>query len=201
MLEGVCTALGLIQGVLVALNWRSNWIFYVAQTIGLFIFSWLNHLYGDMVNNAIYFVFGILGFVLWGRKGQSRIGVVGHGERIVYLLFTALATLILYNFLKQSDDPMPLLDAVTTVTSFVATYYMVKKKIDTWVIWFVNDILYVVEYFLLPERAIMLGILNAVWTGLAVFSFVNWLRIMKKQKGERQSEMLRKPSTLADWFS
>ena len=49
-----------------------------------------------------------------------------------------------------------MLDAFTTITSLIATYYMVKKKIDTWVMWFINDIFYAIEYFILPNQAFYL---------------------------------------------
>ena len=48
------TAFGLIQGLLVMLNKRSNWLFYILQMIFLIVFSTIYHLYGDITNNIIY---------------------------------------------------------------------------------------------------------------------------------------------------
>ena len=180
ILEGICTILGLVQGVLVAVNKRSNWIFYILQMLGLLIFSFLSHLYGDVANNAIYLVIGIIGFIRWGKEEKSQITACKWRERIIYIGVLVIATFLVFSFLKNTDDPLPLVDSFTTVSSFVATYYMVMKKIDTWIIWFINDILYVIEYFMLPNQAVMLGVLNIVWTGLAVYSFINWRRLMKK---------------------
>ena len=81
--------------------------------------------------------------------------------------------------LRTTDDPLPLLDAFTTVSSLVATYYMMNKKIDTWFIWFVNDIFYALEYFILPDQAIYLFWLNVVWVFMAVGSFLNWNKIRR----------------------
>lgn len=39
MLEWICTGLGIVQEVLAAINKRSNWVFYILQMVGLFIFS------------------------------------------------------------------------------------------------------------------------------------------------------------------
>ena len=79
MLEAICTILGLIQGVLVAINKRSNWIFYLLQMAGLFIFSLINHLYGDMINDAVYFAIGIVGLIRWGQKKTA--GLRRRGQR------------------------------------------------------------------------------------------------------------------------
>ena len=54
------TVFGLIQGLLVMLNKRSNWIFYILQMIFLIVFSIVNHLYGDIVNNSFYLILGVM---------------------------------------------------------------------------------------------------------------------------------------------
>lgn len=182
LLEACGTILGLIQGVLVAFDRRSNWIFYIAQMGVLMAFSVINHLYGDVANDFVYLVIGIIGFVRWGREDKSGISVCSAKERILYCSVIALGTAVLASILRKTDDPLPVLDAFTTVSSFVATWYMVVKKLDTWVIWFINDIFYVVEYFMLPQKAVLLGLLNIVWTGLAVISFIQWNKIKNEQR-------------------
>ncbi len=177
------TVFGLIQGVLVMLNKRSNWIFYILQMIFLIIFSTLNHLYGDIANNIIYLVMGVVGFILWNNNKESnKITKVSTKERIIYIFLIVLGTIILSTVLKNTDDPLPLLDSFTTISSLIATYYMMKKKIDTWIIWFVNDIFYAVEYFILPNQALYLFALNIIWTFMAVGSYINWNKIMKGQR-------------------
>ena len=176
------TVFGLIQGVLVMLNKRSNWIFYILQMIFLIIFSTLNHLYGDIANNSIYLVMGVIGFILWNNSKESnKITKASTKERIIYILLIALGTIILSTVLKKTNDPLPVLDSFTTISSLIATYYMMKKKIDTWIIWFINDIFYAVEYFILPDQALYLFALNIIWTFMAVGSYVNWNKIMKGQ--------------------
>lgn len=177
------TIFGLIQGLLVMLNKRSNWIFYVLQMIFLIIFSSLNHLYGDIVNNSVYLVMGVIGYILWNENKESNIITKSTTkEKTTYVLLIALGTIILSIILKKTDDPLPILDAFTTVSSLIATYYMIKKKIDTWVLWFINDIFYAIEYFILPNQALYLFTLNIIWTFMAVGSYINWNKIMKGQK-------------------
>ena len=177
------TVFGLIQGVLVMLNKRSNWIFYILQMIFLIIFSTLNHLYGDIANNSIYLVMGVVGFILWNNNKESnKITKASTKERIIYILLIALGTIILSAVLKNTDDPLPILDSFTTISSLIATYYMMKKKIDTWMIWFINDIFYAVEYFILPDQALYLFALNIIWTFMAIGSYINWSKIMERTK-------------------
>lgn len=181
-MEIVATVLGLIQGVLVMLNKRSNWIFYILQMLFLIIFSWINHLYGDVLNNSFYFILGFIGYIYWGKdKKEREITKTQRNEKIIYLSLIIIGTIVLNVILKTTDDPLPLLDSFTTISSLIATYYMIKKKIDTWVIWFVNDIFYAVEYFMLPNQAFYLFLLNIIWAFMAIASYINWYKIMKGQ--------------------
>ena len=170
---------GLIQGVLVMLNKRSNWIFYIIQMLLLICFSLVNHLYGDVSNNIIYLVLGVIGFITWNKKKENDITSCSVKEKILYVLVIGITTFIIYLILSKTDDPLPLLDAFTTTSSFVATYYMMIKKIDTWIIWFINDIFYSIEYFILPDQALYLFALNVIWTFMALASYINWKKIMK----------------------
>lgn len=182
-LEIGATILGLIQGVLVMFNKRSNWIFYILQMAFLILFSSMNHLYGDVVNNSIYLVMGVVGFILWNRNSDTnKITATSKKEKLIYILLIIVGTLGVSAILKNTNDPLPMLDAFTTITSLIATYYMVKKKIDTWVIWFINDIFYAIEYFILPNQAFYLFLLNVVWTLMAVGSYINWKKLMKEGK-------------------
>ena len=178
-LEISATIFGLLQGVLVLLNKLSNWIFYIAQIICLLGFSYANKLYGDVLSNSIYLILGIIGWILWKNEDKALIRICSNKERVIYTSIIALGSIVLFAMLSKTQDPLPLIDSFTTVSSFVATYYMVRKKLDTWVIWFVNDICYVVQYSMLENQAVYLMGLNIVWTVMAVVSFFNWLKIMK----------------------
>ncbi len=181
LLEIGATIAGLIQGVLVMFNKRSNWIAYIIQMILMILFSLSMKLYGDVSNSAIYLVLGVIGFIIWGKKDDNEIKACSIKEKIIYLLIMALGTFVMFNILSKTDDPLPLLDAFTTVSSFVATYYMMVKRIDTWYIWFINDIFYAIEYFILPDQAIYLFLLNVVWTFMALKSMIEWKKIMNKE--------------------
>ena len=185
LLEGSAAILGLLQGVLVMLNYRCNWIVYCLQQAALICFSLLSALYGDCANCAVYFAIGVWGFAHWGKRQGRTITSLQSRERLIAVLLTAISIFAVYSFLKTTDDPLPLLDAITTVTGFMATICMALRKLDAWIIWLVNDILYVIQYFLLPNQALMLCLLNVVWTALALLSFLNWKRIMDQ---ERQAE-------------
>lgn len=179
-LEISATLFGLLQGYLVMINKRSNWIAYIVQMVLMFMFSLSVQLYGDALNNICYIFVGIVGYIVWNKKDLNDITKCSMKERIVYIVVMIIATFLGMLLLKKTDDPLPLIDAFTTVSSFIATYYMITKKIDTWAIWFINDIFYCITYLLLPTPALYLFALNLIWAFMAIASFINWKQIMLK---------------------
>ncbi|MBQ4510411.1 MAG: nicotinamide mononucleotide transporter [Clostridia bacterium] len=183
MIEAIATIMGLIQGILVWANKRSNWIFYCLQYVFLLIFNIQAKLYGDITNSIIYFFIGVSGFILWNRKkGNVPIKRCSIIEKTAYISIIIISTVIVYFILKGTDDPLPLMGALTTTTGYVATYYMLIKKTDTWILWFINDILYIIEYYMLSERAWYLITLNIIWTFMAIGSYITWNKLSKEQK-------------------
>ena len=181
-LEILSTLFGLLQGYLAMKNRRSNWIAYIAQMACLFFFSMFSRLYGDVANNFAYLIVGVAGFYLWGRE-EMCVTSCRAGERVAYILIILTGGFLLFLILGRTNDALPLLDAYTTVSSFVATYYMVMRKTDTWLIWFVNDIIYMIEYASLPKPAPFLTALNLIWTVMAVASWFSWKK-EEKSRGE-----------------
>ena len=57
MIEILAVAFGVVQSILVMLNKRSNWIFYILQMIFLAVFSYTVHLYGNVILDVLYIIF------------------------------------------------------------------------------------------------------------------------------------------------
>ena len=172
-LEIIATVFGLIQGILVMLNKRSNWVVYVIQLGFLIAFSYINGLYGDMVQSGIMVGICAYAFVTWG-KPESAITVLNKKSATGVSALVIVGTLVGYAILAQTDDPLPHLDSFTTVTTFIALVLMAMRKVEAWVVWFINDVAYIIEYAMLPDQAIYLLALYIIWTAMAVISYINW---------------------------
>jgi nicotinamide mononucleotide transporter len=181
MFEILAVIFGLLQGITVALNKRYNWIFYIIQMVFMCIFSYTNHLYGDTFNSFVYIFFGIYGWLSWGSP-ESKITYLNKNQRIFILLTIFLGYIILRTYLQGTNDPLPQIDSFSTVTSIIATVLMICRKVETWILWFVNDIVYVVQYWMLPDQAFYLMFLNIIWTGLAVYSYIKWVKITNNEE-------------------
>ena len=85
MIEILAVIFGIAQSVLIMLNKRSNWIFYILQMIFLVIFSYNVHLYGNVILNIVYVMFGVVGYINWKRDDGENISVFKKNE----ILFAA----------------------------------------------------------------------------------------------------------------
>lgn len=178
MLEIIATLFGLVQSILILLKKKENWIFYLLNNLTLILFSLQNKLYGDVFENLVYVGCGITGLTIWYSnkvdEKYKHITYCKNRERIYYLILFAAITTICYLWLISTDDALPILDAVTTGLGLTATIMMTFKKVDSWIVWFVDDILMAVVYFMLPDRAIYLCALNIIWIFLAVGTWYTW---------------------------
>lgn len=182
-IEILAVIAGLIQGVLVMFNKKSNWYFYLAQMLLLVIFSTINNLWGDVAMNTIFIAYGIYGLVSWSKEGDSNgVEVLTPAQTLRTIAATLFLWVISYVILTRTNDPLPLLDSITTAGGLVATYLMVKHKLETWIVWFIVDVLYVVQYWLLPDQALYLMGLNVVWTVMAVISYISWKKLYNENK-------------------
>jgi len=172
-IEIIAVMFGVIQSILVMLNKRSNWIFYVLQMIFLALFSYGVELYGNVALNCLYIFFGFWGCAIWG-KDNSRPSFFTKNDMKLIVLLPIITTAATTTFVLSLPGEFKLFDIATVATSIIATVLMVKHKVEAWVVWFVNDILYVVTYFQLPNQPIYLIVMYIFWTVMAIASFVSW---------------------------
>ena len=150
-----------------------------------------------MVNNLVFILMGIYAIVMWNRGDKNLpITTLTKSQKSFYgialITITTLVAVILYH----TSDPLPIIDAFTTTSAFFATWFMANKKLEAWILWVINDIVYVVEYAILPEPAYYLLGLNVVWTVMAILSYINW----KKLTNQRSDDEKTANYTNTDWM-
>lgn len=180
LIEMVPAIFGLVQGVLILMKRKENWIFYLLNISTLIIYSLSVHLYGDVIENLIYLIIGLFGTLVWAntsfakRFGFANIRHSTWKENVLFIILIVLLSAVIYIAVSCTDDPLPILDSVTTGMGFVATYMMATKIIETWIVWFIDDILMVITYESLPDPGHFLVALNLIWIFMAIISYISW---------------------------
>ena len=142
-------------------------------------------LYADFGMAIYYCLAAVYGFLVWkyGRQARKhRVMPITH-IRKDYII-PALAVLLaawfsIWWFLsRHTDSTVPITDAFTTALSIVAMWALARKYVEQWLMWLVVDAICCVLYVQkgIPFKAIIYGI----YTVVAVFGFMKWLRMMNE---------------------
>lgn len=138
-------------------------------------------LYAESILYAYYFLAAIYGWYAWKfakRVSDTNAIVEWSWQRhLALILIGFAAAYLLYLLLSNyTDAQMPLVDAHTTIFSFLATYLVTRKVLSNWLYWIVID---AISVWLYISRGIELyALLMLVYTVIAVLGYFNW----KKRK-------------------
>jgi nicotinamide mononucleotide transporter len=188
------TPLELISFVLatitVWLNIRQNhwaWLFSIVSSATYALVFFDARLYGDTGLQLVFIALSLWGWHQWlsvkvkatsdSSAGAdalkvSRLTARGwRGSVIAWLAgFAALAW-----FLHQyTDSDVPRIDAFLTAGSLLGQWLLAQKKLETWYVWIVVDVLYVGLY--LYKSLMLTAILYAIFVALALAGLRAWQR-------------------------
>ena len=70
------------------------------------------------------------------------------------------------------EAAFPYVDSLVLILSITATILLAKKKLETWYLWILIDVICVFLFF--KKRILFLGLEYLVFLGLATFGLLNW---------------------------
>ena len=133
-------------------------------------------LYLDAALQLFYVVMGFVGIYQWkygNSKEELPISKLSRKDHLLWLsIGSVVAVLFGYFFAKLTPAAATYLDAFTTIFSIIATFFLVRRKLDNWMYWVIIDAVYV---YLYASRGAFLFALLMVWyVYLAAKAYFNW---------------------------
>jgi nicotinamide mononucleotide transporter len=121
----------------------------VATGLYLYLFyDW--KLYADAGLQLVYIAFSLAGLWAWWRRGETdelaEADRVGPRTFALVIAAVAVATVAVREYLIAVDGAAPFWDAFLTAGSLGALFLLVRKFIETWVMWAVLDLAYIVLF-------------------------------------------------------
>ncbi|EHQ26328.1 nicotinamide riboside transporter PnuC [Mucilaginibacter paludis] len=190
-LELIGFATGLLCVLLAALNIIWNWPFAIIST-GIYIFIFATHrLYADMGQYVYLFISNIYGWYYWSMRPKDEKSIPVKLISRKQIWWSALAVAVLsptLGFLLTKLAPVlhyapaafPYLDSFCTVCSLIAQLLLARKILENWLIWIFVDLIYIGVYAMKDLR--LTAVLFAVYTGLAIFGYLDWRKTYRKQQ-------------------
>jgi nicotinamide mononucleotide transporter len=173
-----CTYLCVVQS-------RWNYPMGLVTTVAYSVLFWQQGLLASAALN-VYLPFALLyGWFRWGPDGRPL--PVRHLDVNWWLLgyvgFTAGTYLILLLILRYFGTTLPAADTAILIGSIVAQFLLDNKRIETWAVWAVVNVLAIVTYW---QAGLPLVALQYVFfLGNTVYGYACWWESMKIAQPKR----------------
>ena len=190
---------GTIAGaVAVWLSAKANiwsWPVGVINVVLFFFLFYQVQLYPDMFLQVFFLITNLMGWWRWAnpkpgeenRKNELRASFMGWRQFLAISVVGLIGTYFFGTFAKNLHELFPTIfslpsafpyaDSFVTVMSVLTTFYMIQKKIESWIIWIVVDALATYLYFAKGIKFVAIEYL--VFCFIASFGLWNWVREYK----------------------
>ncbi len=169
-----------------------SWPIGIVGVVLYMVLFYQINLYGDMLEQGYFLITGFIGWYVWlhpkggeGEKnGSLKISTNSFKTNVLYAVLIAFLTAVLAwvtmnldNWLPQyfpEATTYPFLDAFTTTMSFVAQWLLVKKRLESWVLWIVVDVIGIWLYWVKGVKFISLE--YVLFLGIAIGGLIGWYK-------------------------
>ncbi len=144
LIELLGTLSGLLYVYLEVFQKRFMWIVGALSAFVYILIFGAKGLYGATLLQGYFLVMSIYGWITWGRENKkteagkmsSNIVRKMRGNILLYsAIFSVISFVVLFHILKSyGNDPMPAPDALATVLSIVATFWVARRYRENWLL-------------------------------------------------------------------
>lgn len=141
-------------------------------------------LYAEVGIQAVYFITSLQAIYLWLRGGENHTGRPVGRVPIRWLLLTALLGVLSVYGLREGliaiRGAAPFWDALTTILSLIAHFYLMGRYLESWYVWIAVDIIYVPLYA--SRELYVTSALYLVFLAMAINGLWNFWGIYLEQQ-------------------
>ena len=186
LLEWTAALAGLTWVVLTALRRIACWPVGIVSVVLYAVFFFRIRLYADAGLQVFYVITGALGWWHWAKGGadggRAQIQVLSGRQRAwIATLIVAAVPVGSVLLTRYTDASYPWLDTLVATMSIAAQLLLMRKFIDSWVLWIAVDVLSLALYGL--KAAWVTFGLYALFLVLAMSGLVAWRHALAR--GER----------------
>ena len=174
-----------------------SWIIGLLNVMLAFVMFYQIQLYPDMFLQVFFFVTNIIGF--WQWKFPKQLEANANNELIIsklsiyqlgiVALIGVAGTFVLGTFAKNLHEIAPLIfnlpsafpyiDSFILTMSIVATFMLIRKKVEAWWVWLGVDLIATYLYYIKDVK--VYALLYAIFCVIAIFGAIEWTRKYLRQ--------------------
>ncbi|AIQ66143.1 nicotinamide mononucleotide transporter [Paenibacillus stellifer] len=180
---------GVLCVVLAAKGNLMTYVFGMYNTFGYAYLAYTNGLFGEVMLNLLFFVpMNAIGFLMWKRNrhdGKLTMREMDQRSLLLIVVVCVLGSLGLgfgLSFIPGQNSPY--IDALTTVLSVVATFLMVRRFKEQWLLYIVLNAFTVLLWVIrMLEGSSDGGLMIVMWGAYlinAVYGYYTWNKGVKE---------------------
>ncbi len=176
VLEIIAVISAVLYVILVAKGNRWCFLFGLISSLIYISLSLFLKFYFDTAINIYYVFMSFYGWIAWSSKKNSLPLTPSKISQKLFLTYSIIglivSVLLAFIVSKFSDAVLPYFDAFTTVFAIIATYMVVKKWIENWIIWIVVDFVATGMYW--HKELYLTALLFVFYTIISFVGYFNW---------------------------
>ncbi len=194
-IEFTGVAFGLIAVWLSAKAHILSWPIGIINVILAAILYFQIQLYPDMFLQVFFFVTNIIGWWRWANpkpneadeKQELKVSYMKRNQLLSGVVIAVVGTFLLGQFASNLHEcfpnifsipsAYPYVDSLITVMSILTTFYMIEKKIESWIIWIIIDVIATVLYYIKGVK--FYSVEYFIFTIIATYGLLHWIKEYK----------------------
>lgn len=172
-----------LEYVAVATSYVSTWLcvkrsvynfhFGIVSVILYSILFFGFHLYSSMTLQIILIPILVHGLYLWTKNKEQTVDRVN--LKILGLIVLVSAVITLTTVLL--DGTLPFMDSAIFFLSLIAQYLLIAKKVETWVVWAVVNVIAIITYF--HAGAYLATLQYVLFLANTLYGYYEWKKAMR----------------------
>jgi nicotinamide mononucleotide transporter len=182
-LERLSVLLGIGYSVFAAFRSRWCWV-WGALSSAILVYLFARARLPMQAGLQVFYVgMSGYGFYCWVRQeqeDQSAVTTWPARAHLVAAIAILVASALSARWLSlETGAAWPFLDSVTTWASLVATWLVVRMKLENWLYWIAIDL--VLTYLSFMQRLPLIAVLYATYLVISAVGFATWLKNYRQQ--------------------
>lgn len=169
-----------------------SWPLGIVNVVLSFFLYYQIQLYPDMFLQVFFFVTNVMGWWQWthpkpgeeDRKQELKVSYMGWQKFVLVCLATIAGTAALgamaarlhkwFPLAFALPSAFPYADSFILVMSVITTFFMIRKKIECWIIWIIVDVVATYLYYI--KGVMLYSVLYFGFTIIAAFGLWHWIK-------------------------
>lgn len=171
---------GVAYVILEILQKNAMWVVGIFTGLACACSFAVQHIWASMALNIYYVAMSVVGLVQWRRDAAAvapdavHLHVLSRRTALWSAGLFVLLSLGLIWLLRWLGDGAPVLDAMASVLSVIATWWLAKSYIQQWLLWIVANLM--TTALCLSTGQWMMSLLYLAYTASAVYGYIHWKR-------------------------